>query len=198
MKKYGLTSDVRVIEDKVLHRIISLIDFGNVKAGTMGGFVESENNLSQDGLAWVMDNACVMDDARVLGDAKVCGNACVRERASVMDEACVMDSALVMGGAEISGHAVVCDAAMIDSAAVVCDYAKVCGQVGVYESVTFNKNVVVGESIDYITVRNPFNGHIITWTRSDRRWADGASVGDAALADTPFVKAAERMTELIW
>ena len=66
MKKYELTNETQPLEaGTVLHRIRALRDiprFG-VKAGELGGFVEEENNLSQDGDAWVSDNAEVSGDA---------------------------------------------------------------------------------------------------------------------------------------
>ena len=40
-----------------MYRIKSLIDFEDVKAGDLGGYVEKEENLSQSGNAWVYGNA---------------------------------------------------------------------------------------------------------------------------------------------
>ncbi len=78
MKKFELTSEfITNIFGTKLFRIKALIEFGNVKAGELGGFVEKEENLSQDGNAWVYDNARVYGDACVYGDARVCGDACV-------------------------------------------------------------------------------------------------------------------------
>ena len=68
MKKYELTNETKTLAGgTVLHRIRALRDiprFG-VKAGELGGFVEEENNLSQDGIAWVFDNAEVSGNAKV-------------------------------------------------------------------------------------------------------------------------------------
>lgn len=76
MKKFELTSEfITNIFGTKLFRIKALIEFGNVKAGELGGFVEKEENLSQDGNAWVCGNAWVYDNARVYGDACVCGDA---------------------------------------------------------------------------------------------------------------------------
>ena len=65
-KKYEINSDGRVV---------ALRDFGNVKAGDVGGVVESENNLSHDGDCWVSDDAWVYGNARVSGNAEVYVNA---------------------------------------------------------------------------------------------------------------------------
>lgn len=40
-----------------------------MKAGELGGYVEKEENISQDGNAWVYGNAEVSGNARVSGDA---------------------------------------------------------------------------------------------------------------------------------
>lgn len=43
--------------------------------GELGGWIESYYNLSQDGNAWVSDNAEVFGDAMVSGNVKVYDNA---------------------------------------------------------------------------------------------------------------------------
>ena len=78
MKKFELTSEfITNIFGTKLFRIKALIEFGNVKAGELGGFVEKEENLNHEGNAWVYGNAEVYGDARVYGNASVYGNACV-------------------------------------------------------------------------------------------------------------------------
>ena len=63
MKKYELTAEFIEKWGKKLFRIKALISFGSVEAGELGGYVEKEDNLAQDGDAWVY------------GNARVCGNA---------------------------------------------------------------------------------------------------------------------------
>ena len=75
MKKYELTRETKVINGVELHRIKALESFGRVEKGELGGWIESEKNLSQDGNAWVYDNA------KVGGNAEVSGNAVVGESA---------------------------------------------------------------------------------------------------------------------
>ena len=76
MKKFKLTSEFIVdISGVKLFRIKALIEFGNVKAGDLGGYIEKEENLSHMGNAWVSGNAQVSGDAQVFGDARVSGNA---------------------------------------------------------------------------------------------------------------------------
>lgn len=79
MKKYELTSETKNVFGHILYRIKALSSFGCVSAGDLGGFLESEKNLSQNGDAWVYGNAEVYGDAWVYGDARVYGNAEVSE-----------------------------------------------------------------------------------------------------------------------
>ena len=76
MKKFELTGEfVTNIFGKKLFRIRALVAFGNVEAGELGGYVEKEENLSDEGDAWVSGDARVYGNARVSGDAWVSGDA---------------------------------------------------------------------------------------------------------------------------
>ena len=80
-RKYKLTGETLKTSFVTLHRIQALRDFGVIKSGDLGGFVQSERNLSHSGTAWVSDYALVFGGARVSdkalvsGKAWVCGNA---------------------------------------------------------------------------------------------------------------------------
>mgnify|MGYP003432635366 CR=1 FL=1 len=84
-KKYKLTEETINVNGKTLHRIEALKDFGNVKKGDKGGYVEKENNLSQIGVCWICGNAMVYDDAEVYEDAVVCGDMVICGNAVVYD-----------------------------------------------------------------------------------------------------------------
>lgn len=77
-KKYELTDETITFNNKTLHRIIAIRSFGDVAKGDLGGFIESENNLSHN------DNAWVYGDAQVYGDALVGDNAWVGGDAQVL------------------------------------------------------------------------------------------------------------------
>ena len=118
-KKYELILDDTITrEGKTLHRIRALKDFEiitgkTITVGTLGGYIESEDNLSHLGCAWVGDNASVF------GRATVFGNACVKNRAWVYGNACVDGNACVVGNARVSGKA------CIDGNAHVCGRAHI-------------------------------------------------------------------------
>ena len=65
--KYELTDITIEFEGRKLYRIIALKDFFDVKKGDIGGYVQSEDNLSQEGDCWVYDQAKCMDDAKIFG-----------------------------------------------------------------------------------------------------------------------------------
>lgn len=69
MKKYEFTGEVKVKFGVTLKRIRAIIDFGNVKKGEIGGFIEKEENLSHENSAWIYGSARVSGDAEVSGDA---------------------------------------------------------------------------------------------------------------------------------
>ena len=149
--KYELTKEKKTRADgTVLHRIRALRDiprFG-VKAGELGGFVEEENNLSQDGDAWVSGNAKVSGNAEVYGDAEVCGDAEVSGDARVYGNAWVSGNAEVYGNAEVSGN------------------AKVSG------------NAEVSGYADYMVIKNTWSsGRWFTYTSSNKKWAVGCFYG---------------------
>ena len=119
MKKFELTTEfITNMFGTKLFRIKALVEFGNIKAGELGGYVEKEENISQDGDAWVSDNAEVFGDATVSGDARISGNA------TVCNNAWVYGNAEVTGNARISGNLCVAGNARISGNA---DYALVQG-----------------------------------------------------------------------
>ena len=103
MKRYKLLkSDTISVNGITLYRIKALKDFGNVKKGDLGGYIESKINLSQEGNCWVYDNARVSDNARVFDEARVFGNAWVYGNARVFGNAWVYGNARVFGEAEVT------------------------------------------------------------------------------------------------
>ena len=79
-KKYEFTGETRALSSTtILHRIRAVIDIpsAGVNAGDIGGWIESDSNLSHSGNAWVGDDARVSGSAWVSGNARVSGDAWV-------------------------------------------------------------------------------------------------------------------------
>lgn len=122
-KKYKFVEDdfkVCPVDNKIVHRIIALRNFSNIKTGDLGGYVESEYNLSHDGKAWVYNDAIVSGNARVTDNATVRENAIVAGNAFVTNEGSAMGGCLIYGNASIFGYSVIMGDAII-SDNVVCD-----------------------------------------------------------------------------
>lgn len=159
-KKYKLTEETFNVGDKTLHRIEALRDFGDVKKGDKGGYVENEDNLSQRGNCWIYDNAVVYSNA------KVYGNAVVREDAKIYDNV------------KVCGNARVYDNATISSNANVCDNAMVRGKANVYSHADIRGDAEITADTDYIVFKNWWSsGRFFTWTRSNNMWSVGCFYG---------------------
>jgi carbonic anhydrase/acetyltransferase-like protein (isoleucine patch superfamily) len=85
--KFSLTKNTKQFLGITLFQIKAEMSFGNVIKGELGGWIEKEENLSQDGDAWVSGNAWVYGNAQVSGNARVSGNAWVYGNAWVFGDA---------------------------------------------------------------------------------------------------------------
>mgnify|MGYP001864306080 CR=1 FL=1 len=114
-KKYEITDIAHPIYPE-LHRIRALRQVGtDVPYGTLGGFVQSEANLSQED-----------DDAWIYGEAICRDDALVRDGAFLTDYAQASGSALIEKEAEVGGWAKVRDNAVV-SGGLVQENALICG-----------------------------------------------------------------------
>ena len=166
MKKYKLTNETIHVDGHTLHRIEALTDFSDVYKGDKGGFVESEDNLSQKGDCWIY------------GTAKVYGNAMVYGNAEVYDTAEVCGNARVLGNASICGNAKIWGNASISDYVRVYDNARVSGNARVYGNAKICGDAKVKSASDYIVFKNWWSsGRYFTWTRINNMWSVGCFYG---------------------
>lgn len=114
MKKYEIIENQTIkYEGRTLYRIKALKNFVPIRSdkpiikGTIGGYVESEKNLSQKGTCWIDKDAISMD------------NALVQEKAFITDKAIIKNDAWVEGAAYIGGQTIVSDNAYITDNATI-------------------------------------------------------------------------------
>ena len=100
--KYELTDETYDYNGHTLHRI------RRCNGGELGGWVESEDNLSQVADCWVAD------------EAKVWGNAWIHDDAQIYNKAVVGYDAEVYGNARVLGNAHVCDDTEVYGNTYVC------------------------------------------------------------------------------
>ena len=177
-EKYKLTEETINVNGKTLYRIKSLKDFGNVKKGDKGGFVEKEENLSQRGDCWVYDNAKVYNNAKVFDYADIYGNAEIFGNAIVSGNARVYGNAKVYHYAMVYDDAEVCDNAIISGNAEVYHDAAVYGNARVFGNAEICGKAEIANDLDYIVFKNWWSsGRYFTWTRSNNMWKVGCFYG---------------------
>lgn len=145
-KKYIMLKHDQIEWDgRRLSRIVAVKPFNDVDVGDLGGYIESYENLSQEGDCWVYNdaevfgNARVSEDARICdyakvfgeakvsGYAKICGYTTVYEEAHIYGDAEVADCAHVHGHATLYNEAFIYDNAEVFGNARIHDRAHVCG-----------------------------------------------------------------------
>lgn len=129
MKKYEFTGETKktgISGDITVRRIRAVVSFGEIKAGEIGGWIEKEENLSQEGGAWICG------DAEAYANARVFGNAEIRDNARVYGYAEICDNAEIFGNARVYGDAKVYDYAQIHGNAEICENAKVYGDAEIF------------------------------------------------------------------
>lgn len=149
-KKYILTEETIEVKGKTLYRIKAIKDFGDVKSGDLGGYIENEENLSHEGNCWIYknskvygfakiyDNAKIFDYAKVYGFSKIYDNAKIYDKARIYNSE-IFDFAKVYGNAKIYeyskvyGNAKICGNAVIEESQIY-DFAHVCGSSRIYRN----------------------------------------------------------------
>ena len=109
MKKYEFTGETKEANNTVLRRIRRLSD------GCVGGWIETEDNLSHEGQSFVYDTAMVWGSARILNNAVVSGQASVSGQAKISGEARIMGNAKVFDHTRIFGDAHVFEDAQVSA-----------------------------------------------------------------------------------
>ena len=108
--KYKITDICKIYKGIRVCRIEALENFGNIRKGQIGGWIQNKSNLSQEGLCWVADEAIVyhcskvIDDAIVEDYAKVYGNAIIKDNALVRGRAEIYHGGSVIDDAEVGGN----------------------------------------------------------------------------------------------
>ncbi len=127
--------------------------------GELGGWIEDELSLAQEGNCWVADEAVVYGGSSVQGNAVVSGNAIICNSSFVKDEALVTGEALVdngvvcgrakifdsvtIHGADIYGPTVIKDNASVYGKAQISDGSYICGNARIS-----GKSCVWGSRVD--------------------------------------------------
>ena len=150
MKKYELLKSGK----PGLFRIKALRSFSDVKEGDIGGYVESEDNLSHDGNCWIYDNATAFSKARVVHNAVlrnnslIYGNAYACDNSKILDSVCVCGNAIVAGDCSIYGSAKIFDNADIGGCCSIFDTAQIFGKAKIHELAIVHGNTKIAGNVE--------------------------------------------------
>ena len=133
-RKYELTNESMEFKGHTLHRIKALIDFSGFIKGALGGWIESEDNLSHEGACWIHDeskvfgnarvrkSAQIMDNSVICEDAVISGDVVVRENSRVSGDAYICDNANIYGASIVSGKPIIGNSSRIINSIVSCEF----------------------------------------------------------------------------
>ena len=173
-KKYEILRNFNVnINGRDVYKIRALRDVGTVPAGALGGYVESEANLSHKGDCWIANSAIACGDSRVSGNARLLGEAKLFDQAAIRDEAAVAGQAelhdfaskvrdnAVLGNGRIvlKGHSSVAEDAVVEGKTRLENSARVEGQAHVKHTVLNGKSLIDGNANVTSAILND-NAHI--------------------------------------
>lgn len=140
-KKYELTNEMRELPGgTTVYRIKALRNFADVKKGQLGGFVESDYNISHTGDAWAHHDTMILGRARVVGNAQIYDSAIVKGHARVKGCATISGVSIISESAEVYGNA------SVKGGAKVCGRARVLGFASVDEQATIKDDAWVHDS----------------------------------------------------
>jgi len=159
MQKYELTEITKIVDGTLVHRIRALHSFRNgVNCGDLGGWVESDANLSQDGVCWVYDNAIVTGQAVVHGSAKV------------MNDAICFGNGTISGWSRVSGACCVGGNYRIDDMSAIVGKCDILGNPVVITGISMLANTLTIRGDVRIANSHLFGNAKIADQRFDSRW----------------------------
>ena len=122
-----------------LYRIQAMQDFGDVKKSDLGGYVESEDNLSQFNTCWIDEKSKIYGNAYVSLDAKVIHST-------------IFDTALISGNAIVENSTIYGNANIFENVEVI-------------NSFVFGSTVIRGDA--YITSTRDWASVVSFGSRDD-------------------------------
>lgn len=186
-----IENDSITYKGRKLYRIKALKDLYNVRKGQLGGYIESEGNLSIYDDCWVFEDAKAYDCASITDkvrlidkseaynnaelsgnvtlwdNAKAYGNARASEYVVLWDNSEIYDDCVVYGNASLWDNSKIYGEAKVCGVVLLRDEAEVCGDAVLLNSVVCSDRVkITGDA--KIGGRAEFSGDAII--KSDNDW----------------------------
>ena len=143
MKKYELIKESKTyFEEREIFRIRALKDFRNVRAGDVGGWVCSYDNLSQEGNCWIYGNAKCLDNAMVSDNAMMIDNSKMFDNSRMYDNAIMCDNSMMYNNSMMRNRAIMRNSSMM------IDNARMYYKAKMYNDAILDKNKILYGSIN--------------------------------------------------
>lgn len=166
-KKYRLTDEKIEYKGRVLYRIQALRNFGDIKAGDLGGFVQSEYNLSHSGDCWIYNNAKAMDNSEVLHNSEM------YDYSEMYDNAKMYDSSEMYDNSSMHDNSIMYDNSKMYNNSTMYDNSEINGYSEMYyNSVLKNNEKLYGtlySKVDKFIEVNVSNGKLITIVKKNNK-----------------------------
>lgn len=138
-RKYEIIKDKNlsiVLNGSKLYRIKALRNFNDVHEGDIGGYIESDKNLSHEGDCWIYD------DSKAYDNATVSDNAIVKNSSSVIDNAYIVSNSVIDSNSIISGSSKIFDNCRVSDKSTVSGNSILKSNVSI-ESSIIKDNVII-------------------------------------------------------
>ena len=166
-RKYELTDITMRYEGRTLYRIRALKDFADVKKGKLGGWVQTEDNLSQKGNCWIYNNAKCMDNARMYDNSTMFDRSEMHDNTIMYDYSRMLDYTTMYGNSEMHDYSKMCDNSEMHEGSKMYNNSIISehGEMWKNGVLDGDKNLygkLVSKVDKFIDVINPRQGRIVT------------------------------------
>ena len=160
MKKYEILMDKKntiEFEGRTLYRIRALRDFNDVKKGDLGGYVEAESNLSQEGDCWIYNNAKSMDNSRMYGNSRMYDDSKMYNSSAMHEDSEMYDNSEMFDNSEIYDSSIMHDNCRMYNDSEMYGDSELNNKAKLYGKLTSKVD-------DFIEIQNP-QGRLVTCVR---------------------------------
>jgi UDP-3-O-[3-hydroxymyristoyl] glucosamine N-acyltransferase len=91
-------------DGRKLQRIRAIRSFSTINEGTIGGFIEVDENLSHNGNCWIADNAVAAGESRVRQNALLRDAAYIDDHVIVTEDTIIQNKSILRGDVFVYGN----------------------------------------------------------------------------------------------
>jgi acetyltransferase-like isoleucine patch superfamily enzyme len=149
-RKYEFTDETIKVDGHILHRIRALRDIDSctyyADEGDLGGYIESEDNLSHDDESWVADNA------KVFGDAIIQGNASIEDDVVISGDVVIENDVSITNNVQINNGDRLYNKIFISGEIEISDDVIITGNVKLYGKHRIGGNAKITSNDDILYI----------------------------------------------